>query len=153
MRTCSLYMGRTLLFIIVLHLGFLSIGNAQDKYRLTLDEVVALAQSDAPDALLAATRWKRSYWTYQSFLADFKPQILLNANTLPHINRSVEPITLPNGNLAYISRSFMHNSVDLSLQQDFAPTGARGSDSTRLAALHRWRFGSRPCTRSPFQRL
>ena len=32
----------------------------QNAYRLTLDEVVALAQSDAPDALLASTRWKRA---------------------------------------------------------------------------------------------
>jgi hypothetical protein len=45
---------------------------AQQTYQLTLDEVVALAQSDAPNALLASTQWKKNYWTYRSFLADFQ---------------------------------------------------------------------------------
>lgn len=95
----------------------------QNAYRLTLDEVVALAQSDAPDALLASTRWKRDYWTYQSYLADFKPQINLNASTLPLFNRSIESITLPSGGQSYAERAFMENQVNLFLQQDFAPTG------------------------------
>jgi hypothetical protein len=95
----------------------------QNAYRLTLDEVVALAQSDAPDALLASTRWKRDYWTYQTYLADFKPQINLNANTLPRFNRSIEPITLPTGGINYVERAFMENQVSLFLEQDVAPTG------------------------------
>jgi len=107
--------------------------SAQNEYRLTLDEVVALAQSDAPDALLATTRWKYTYWSYQSFLADFKPQILLRAN--PSFNRTIEGITLPNGSVAFTERSFMQNQADLSLLQDFAPTGGTfflGSGLSRL---------------------
>lgn len=97
--------------------------SGQNTYKLTLDDVVALAQSDAPDALLASTRWKRDYWTYQSFLADFKPQINLNASTLPLFNRSIESITLPTGGQSYAERAFMDNQVNLFIQQDFAPTG------------------------------
>jgi hypothetical protein len=107
----------------------------QNPYRLTLDEVVALAQSDAPDALLATTRWKRSYWTYQSFLADFKPQILMNTSSFPHFNRSIQSIILPTGQQAFRTRSFMENGVDLSLRQDFAGTGATifmGSGLSRI---------------------
>ncbi len=96
---------------------------AQSTYRLTLDEVVELAQSDAPDALLASTRWKRDYWTFRSFQADFRPNILLNANTFPLFNRSIEPITLSTGEEAYVARSYMDNQVNLSLQQDVALTG------------------------------
>lgn len=96
---------------------------AQTPYRLTLDEVVALAQSDAPDALLASTRWKRDYWTFKSFQADFRPNILLNASTLPLFNRSIEPITLSTGEEAYVARAYMDNQVNLSLQQDVALTG------------------------------
>ena len=40
-----------------------------DTLRLSLEEIVALAQSDAPDALLAETRVKNRYWDYQSILA------------------------------------------------------------------------------------
>jgi outer membrane protein len=126
---------------LLLLLFFVVIGQtlfAQNKYRLTLDEVVKLAQSDAPDALLASTRWKRNYWTYQSFLADFRPQILLHANPLPLFNRSIESITLPDGQQAYRERSFMDNRLSLSLEQDFAPTGGTlffGSGINRLQAF------------------
>lgn len=109
--------------------------SAQEVYTLTLEEVVALAQSDAPDALLAATRWKRNYWTYQTFLADFKPEILLSANTLPLFNRSIEPITLPSGGVSYEERAYMENALDISLEQDIALTGGTvffGSGLSRL---------------------
>jgi outer membrane protein len=102
---------------------------------LTLDQVVELAQSDAPDALLAETRWEGSYWTYQIFVADFKPQIVLRSNTLPRFNRSIEPITLPTGEESYKVRSFMDNSLDLEIQQDFAATGATIFAGTGLSRL------------------
>ncbi|MEP6647017.1 MAG: TolC family protein [Saprospiraceae bacterium] len=111
---------------------------SQTAYKLTLDEVVSLAQSDAPDALLASTRWKHSYWTYKSYLADFRPQIVLNANTLPVFNRSIQAITLPNGGLAYVRRSFMENQMDLSLQQDIAATGGRLSFGSGLSRLDQY---------------
>ncbi|MEO6131904.1 MAG: TolC family protein [Saprospiraceae bacterium] len=122
-----------LMFIMLVLIS--SVGFSQTAYRLTLEEVVALAQSDAPDALLASTRWKHSYWTYQSYLADFKPQIVLQASTLPLFNRSIEPIIQPDGSLIYLRRSFMENQLDLSLQQDFASTGGTlffGSGLRRL---------------------
>ena len=115
--------------------AWISSVTAQGNYRLTLDEVVALAQSDAPDALLAATRWKRNYWTYQTYLADFKPNILLSANTLPLFNRSIEPVTQPTGEEVYVERAYMENALDLSLQQDVALTGGTlyfGSGLSRL---------------------
>ena len=109
--------------------------SAQQTYHLTLDEVVALAQSDAPDALLASTQWKKNYWTYRSFLADFKPQILLIANTLPEYNRSIEGITQPNGSISYEERAFMNNQVNLNLQQDVSATGGTVFLGTGLGRL------------------
>src|SRR6187402_2123895 len=101
------YSLRSVLMILLFSLS-LSL-KAQQTYQLTLDEVVALAQSDAPDALLASTQWKKNYWTYRSFLADFKPQILLRANTLPEYNRSIEGITQPNGSISYEERAYINN--------------------------------------------
>ena len=46
---------------------FKNISTAQtDTLSLSLSEIIALAQSDAPDALLAETRVKNRYWAYQS---------------------------------------------------------------------------------------
>ncbi len=121
--------------VILLFIGSVHYINGQGAYRLNLEEVVALAQSDAPDALLASTRWKRNYWTYQSFLADFKPNILLNATTLPLFNRSIEPVTQPNGEEIYVERAYMDNGLNISLRQDVALTGGSvyfGSGLSRL---------------------
>lgn len=121
--------------VILLIIGSVHNINGQGAYRLNLEEVVALAQSDAPDALLASTRWKRNYWTYQSFLADFKPNILLNATTLPLFNRSIEPVTQPNGEEIYVERAYMDNGLNISLRQDVALTGGSvyfGSGLSRL---------------------
>ena len=41
--------------VILLIIGSVHNINGQGAYRLNLEEVVALAQSDAPDALLAST--------------------------------------------------------------------------------------------------
>jgi outer membrane protein TolC len=100
-------------------------GKAQGAYRLTLDEVVALAQSDAPDAFLASTLWKRNYWTFRSFQADFKPQIVAIAAVFPDYNRSFESVIQDDGSEIYRQRAVMNNSIGLSLEQDFAPTGAQ----------------------------
>lgn len=109
--------------------------HAQSPYRLTLDEVVALAQSDAPDALLASTRWKRDYWTFRSFQADFRPNISLIAGNLPFFNRSIEPITLSTGGQAYVARSYMNNEVNVAMEQVIAPTGGRVFLSSGLGRL------------------
>lgn len=135
------------LLLILLFIMSLSL-RAQQTYSLTLDEVVALAQSDAPDALLASTQWKKNYWTYRSFLADFKPQILLKASTLPEYNRSIEGITQPNGSISYQERAFMNNQVNLNLQQDISATGGTVFLGTGLGRLDIFANEVNPSSRS-----
>ncbi len=103
-------------------------------YRLTLEEVVQIAQSDAPDVQLAKTRLSNRFWSYQSFLADYKPLINLSA-TLPNLNRSINAIILPDGGEAFIQRSLMSNQVGISLQQDIALTGGTIFLNTGLRRL------------------
>src|SRR5678816_3480016 len=90
----------TMLLIIVM-ISMSIHGKAQSAYRLTLDEVVALAQSDAPEALLASTLWKKNYWTFRSFQADFKPQIVAVAAVFPDYNRSFESVIQDDGSEIY----------------------------------------------------
>jgi hypothetical protein len=74
---------------------------AQQTYQLTLDEVVALAQSDAPNALLASTQWKKDYWTYRSLPGGFQAADCVGASSLPDYNRSIEPIIQDDGSQIY----------------------------------------------------
>ncbi len=118
-------------------IGFLiyaSLNGQTDTIRLSLPEVVSLAQSDAPDVLIAKTRFTNRYWRYQSILADYKPQIDFQA-TLPSLNRSIDPITQPDGQDVFIERSLMSNSVGLSLSQNITATGGIIFASTNLERL------------------
>ncbi len=95
-----------------------------DILRMTLSETIALAQKEAPDVQISKTRLSNRYWFYQSYLGDYKPQINLDA-TLPNLNRTIQSIILPDGTQAFVPRSFMENTVGISLSQEIALTGGR----------------------------
>lgn len=121
-----------LLVVLILSSQFLT---SQTKtLELSLSEVVTLAQSDAPDVLIENTRLNNSYWQYQSFLANYKPQINLEA-TLPNLNRSISPVTQPDGTDLFINRSLMTSGVEISLNQPITATGGRVFASTGLQRI------------------
>jgi outer membrane protein TolC len=89
---------------------------------LNLEEVIELAQSDAPDIQISKTKLSNRYWFYQTYLSDYRPQIGLQA-TIPNLNRSFQSIPLPDGTQAFVSRAFMENSFGINLSQEVALTG------------------------------
>jgi len=118
---------RTSFFLIVTLCCFLFLApfgaNAQkDTLRLSLNNAINLAQGQAPDVQIAKTTFGNNYWRYQSFLANLRPQINFNA-TLPDLNRSIEAITLPTGEAAFVSRALMRNNVGIGIQQQVSLTG------------------------------
>lgn len=131
---------RTQLIFAIIFLNTLLLTAQSKTLELSLPEVIALAQSDAPDVLIANTRLNNSYWRYQSFLADYKPQIRLDA-TVPNLNRSISPITLPDGTDAFINRSLMSSSLDVRLQQQITATGGQVFAATGLERIDIFRSG------------
>lgn len=119
--------------LIVFFIGLQPIGLAQTHktLTLTLQETVALAQTDAPNTLLAKTRLSNNYWQFQSFLADYKPQISLEAS-LPQLTRAINPVIQPDGTIKYVPRSLITNSLDVSMSQRIAKTGGTIFVSTGL---------------------
>jgi len=111
-----------LLFLIALLQSIPIFSQQPDTFRLTLEQVVQIAQSDAPDVQLAKTRLSNFYWQYQSFKADYKPLIAFNA-FLPNLNRSIQSITQPNGSIIFRRQAFMNNNVGFSVRQDIGLTG------------------------------
>jgi outer membrane protein len=109
-----------------------------DTLEVSLEDIVALAQSDAPDALAAAMQLKNRYWSYQTFLANYKPTLFLNGN-LPDLNRSIGPITLPDGTNKFVRQSKLYNSARIALAQGITQTGGTifaGSSLSRLDQLN-----------------
>ncbi len=114
-----------------------------DTIPLSLSQAIEIAQSDAPDVAIARTIYSNNYWRYQSFLANYRPSIVFNA-TLPNLNRSIQAITLPNGQDAFISRSLMSNGAGISLQQGLAATGGRVFLRTNLERIDIFGSGGKP---------
>ncbi len=114
---------KRLLLLLIFTPAFNAAALAQpDTLRMGLQEVVRMAQAGAPDVQIAKTAVENGFWRYQSFLADYRPQINFGA-TLPNLNRSIQTITLPDGSDAFIDRALMSNLANLSLEQDVALTG------------------------------
>lgn len=133
---------RKLSFFLLLCTFFCQLGLSQpDTLRAGLSEIVGMAIGGAPDVQIAQTAVRNNFWRYQSFLADYKPQISFGA-TLPNLNRSIQPITLPDGSEAFINRALMSNSVNLSLEQDVALTGGSIFAQTGLERIDIFRTAS-----------
>src|SRR5690554_4786792 len=109
--------------IIVLFLFSFSIGQsiAQDTLRLTLDEAVALAQQQSPQAVAARHQYRASYWNWRSFKADYLPSLTLSSST--QLNRSIGSVTLPDGSDSFVQRNQLFNSGALTINQNIAPLG------------------------------
>jgi len=113
--------------LIVLFLVFgIIIANpihAQDEVNiLSLNDVIYLAKQQSPDALIAKHRFRRSYWEYKTFKANYLPQLRADA-VIPNFNRSINMVTLPNGVETFQSQSYSNSSAELSLNQKVGFTG------------------------------
>jgi outer membrane protein len=91
---------------------------------ITLEEVVKMAKEQSPDAMMARHRFRGRYWQYRTFKAGYLPNLRFEA-TIPNLNRSISPITLPDGSDIFIRRSLATSSGNLSLNQTIGFTGGQ----------------------------
>lgn len=106
--------------------------NAQQQLSLT--EVIELAKTKSPRSLLASNIKKNRFWQYKTYLSNYNPQLVLTG-TLPNLNRSIQPIVLPDGTQAFVNRSFISNDMQLGITQNLAATGGTVSLSTALSRI------------------
>ncbi len=124
---------KTLFFIITL--GFSTFLSGQiDTLSLDLMQTINIAQKDGIDVQFADVSFQNNYWQYQAFLARLKPQLNFRGE-IPNINRSIEPIILPDGTEAFINRSLMSNSARINLQQSIPLTGGQIFAQTGLRRI------------------
>ena len=97
---------------------------ASETRYLTLNDVVSIAREQSPDAMMARHRYRGRYWQYRTFRAGYLPNLRFDA-TIPNLNRSISPITLPDGSDIFIRRSLATSSGNLSLNQTIGLTGGQ----------------------------
>lgn len=97
--------------------------NAQEKISLTLEETILQARRNSPAAVAARHSFRASYWNWRSFKADQLPSVYLGST--PRLNRSIEPITLPDGSESYTQRDQLTLDASVNISQNISFTGGR----------------------------
>ncbi len=102
--------------------------------RLTLHDAIEIATQQSPEAMMARHRYRGSYWQFRTYEAGFMPMLSLDA-TLPELNRTISPITQPDGSEAFRERSYMSSNMNLSLSKNVGLTGGQVFMNTSLQRI------------------
>jgi len=98
---------------------------------INLQEAVLLAQRQSLSYKIALNSHQSSQWNYRSYQISRKPALYLEG-TVPNYSRSINKITLSNGEDSFVSQNQAYSSVYLSLQQNITATGGILSLGYRL---------------------
>ncbi len=112
-----------LLATISLLLVPFQISNSQELKRLTLEEVLKLAEEQSPNALMAKNRFRASYWQFRTFKAEYRPSLTLTGTT-PYYSTAFERVwNSQDSKWDYKSTNVLRNLGSLALSQNIGLTG------------------------------
>lgn len=94
---------------------------AQQPVKYTLGDVIGIAQKQSPDALMARHRFRRSYWEFRKFKANYLPSLDLAA-TIPSISTGFKE-EFVDGVTTSVFENVNRYSLDLSLSQRIGFSG------------------------------
>ncbi|MCP4553075.1 MAG: TolC family protein [Bacteroidetes bacterium] len=114
---------RNILVLVITINSLFAFGQTEIN-RLTLNDVIYIAQQQSPDALIAKHRFRRSYWKYRSYKASYLPAVSVSG-TLPNINNSINEVTLPDGSESYVNQNITKYQLDMSVRQRIGLTGGQ----------------------------
>ena len=98
-------------------------GISQEETRyLTLEDAIAIAKEESPDALAAKHKFRSKYWEYNTFKATYRPKLNLDA-TLPDLDRSIQSIRQDDGSYIFRSSESASSSANMRLSQKIGFTG------------------------------
>ena len=134
--------------IVVFSLSLVNI-NAQNVKRLTFEEVIKLAESQSPNALMAKHRFRASYWQYRTFVAQYRPSLTLTGNTPDYSNALDRVYDSQSETWIYKATNTMSNLGSLSLAQNIGLTGGSISLNSDLTLYNDIQNTSRKYITSP----
>jgi outer membrane protein TolC len=120
--------------------------NSQELKRLTLDDVIKLAEENSPAALMAKNRFRASYWQYRTFKAEYRPSLTLTGTT-PNYSTAYERVWDSQADKwVYKSTNVLRNLGSLALSQNIGFTGGTIYMNSDLTLEND--FGKTPNTRN-----
>jgi len=130
-------MKKTLFFSMMIALLFMSgEAMAQEVKQLTLEQVVKLAEEQSPNALMAKHRFRNSYWQYRTFVAQYRPSLVL-AGTTPEYSTAFDKVwNSQTESYDYRATNTLSNLGSLSLTQNIGATGGSISLNSDLTIFN-----------------
>lgn len=96
---------------------------SQETRRLTLDDVIRLAEEQSPYALIAKHRFRASYWQYRTFVAEYRPALTLTGQ-LPDYSTAYSRVwNSVTEQYDYASTNILQTSGSMALAQNIGLTG------------------------------
>jgi outer membrane protein TolC len=111
--------------------------NLKNIRLMSFEEVISTARGQSPMAVTARHQFRASYWEYRSYKAGYLPNLSMSA-TLPDLNRSIEKISLEEGDI-FAERKQIGTMGSLQLSQNIPFTGGNiyvSSDLQRIDFLN-----------------
>ncbi|HOB83349.1 MAG TPA: TolC family protein [Bacteroidales bacterium] len=96
---------------------------AQQIRKLTLEEVIKLAEDQSPNALMAKHRFRSSYWQYRTYVAQYRPALTLTGTTPDYSTAYSRVWNSQVGEYDYVSTNILQTIGSLSLLQNIGLTG------------------------------
>jgi outer membrane protein TolC len=124
-----------LIFIAALLLSGIKL-NAQEVKRLTLAEVIKLAEDQSPNALMAKNRFRSSYWQYRTFIAEYRPALTLSGTTPNYSNAYNRVYNSVSQSYEYVQTENFQTLGSLALAQNIGLTGGSISLQSDLTYEH-----------------
>jgi hypothetical protein len=112
-----------LLTFVICFLLLTSMAAGQELKKLTFGEVIKLSEEQSPNALMAKHRFRASYWQYRTFVAQYRPSLVLTGTT-PDYSYAFDKVwDSESGSYDYIATNTLSNLGSLSLSQNIGLTG------------------------------
>jgi outer membrane protein TolC len=97
--------------------------DAQEVKKLTLDQVIKLAEEQSPNALIAKNRFRSSYWQYRTFIAEYRPALTLSGTTPNYSNAYNRVYNSQTQSYEYVQTENFQTLGSLALAQNIGLTG------------------------------
>jgi outer membrane protein TolC len=119
--------------------------------RITLENVIRIAQENSLDAQIARFSFMSSYWQFRSFKAQLLPSVNLNGNILNFNHSVVETRDYETGRVNQVNNNTMANYLTLSLDQQLVATGGTISLQSYLYRLDQFSYKEKIYNSQPFK--
>ena len=127
------------LFLLLITLSFpIGVtGQNSPVRKLSLAEVIQMAQENSLESLLAKHRFRQSYWTFRSYKANYLPSVSLNADLVDLTRAITKNFVIVDGEWVeeYAPTQRLNSSLSLSVNQNVPFTGGRIFVNSELGRL------------------